>query len=587
MVSGGLWPRIGLGPKVHSSRGKDARAGQPSSRWYRHLHHSVHGCSRLIYSEILDDEKKNTAAGFWTRAGAFSTGIGVSVDAVMTDTGACYRSRDFRRALEDGLRHKRTRSRRGAELPIDSIPHRQDPTKALRRMTTPPYTLQSFVRLAESDNRRGNDLSRQDRGVRRATRQLSNRRKQYLRDVPRYPTGSTARAQLRETYREDRGKLRKARDEAVEDALQTALSKFDKHVEEDSFELQLARGSVVKGKQTYKISRDLSITFPAKEAGKQLHHLSHVDHQSRNSIIRALQSALERPYPHAILKTDIKNFFESIPHDNLKTIITQAGLDSLSYSIVTTLLDEYNQLTNSASGLPRGVGLSSHLAESYLTDFDISIKSRPGVIFYARYVDDLIMVLEDESILTTLKQHIKTELADKGLQINKRKTLEIVSDEHGNYPTGTTVNYLGYQFKRANNTLATGLTQQRRARRENRLKIAFKAWLESKPSQIHPNHGHNGLLLNRVRYLAGNTKLLNSKANVAIGLYFSNSSLDREAEELKELDKLLRTLVILHRSKMTQKLHKRLKAISFVDMFSERTFLRLSPKSIEKIVKIW
>lgn len=114
--NGGGWRAHGRGSgqdrKVQSSRGKAARAGQPSSRGYRYLHHAVDDYSRLVYSEILNDEKKHTAAGFWKRANRFFTSISVAIEAVMTDNGACYRSADSQQALGDGVRHKRTRPRR-------------------------------------------------------------------------------------------------------------------------------------------------------------------------------------------------------------------------------------------------------------------------------------------------------------------------------------------------------------------------------------------------------------------------------------------------------------------------------------------
>lgn len=64
--------------------------------------------SRVAYSEILDDERKETAAGFWTRANAFFAGIGVTVAAVMTDNGSCYRSHAFADALGETIKHKGT-----------------------------------------------------------------------------------------------------------------------------------------------------------------------------------------------------------------------------------------------------------------------------------------------------------------------------------------------------------------------------------------------------------------------------------------------------------------------------------------------
>lgn len=78
-------------------------------RGYAYLHHAVDDYSRLTYSEILADERKETAAGYWERACGFFAGAGVRVTAVMTDNGACYRSRAFEAALGDGVKHRFTR----------------------------------------------------------------------------------------------------------------------------------------------------------------------------------------------------------------------------------------------------------------------------------------------------------------------------------------------------------------------------------------------------------------------------------------------------------------------------------------------
>jgi transposase InsO family protein len=75
---------------------------------YSFLHHAVDDYSRMAYSEQLGDERKETAAGFWRRAEAFFATAGITVTAVMTDNGACYRSRDFAAALGT-IQHRWTR----------------------------------------------------------------------------------------------------------------------------------------------------------------------------------------------------------------------------------------------------------------------------------------------------------------------------------------------------------------------------------------------------------------------------------------------------------------------------------------------
>ncbi|MBH0116138.1 IS481 family transposase [Salinibacterium sp. NG253] len=72
--------------------------GRPG-RGYSCLHSAVDDHSRLAYSELLSDESKETAAEFWLRANAFFAAASITVTAVMTDSGACYRSRNFAAAL--------------------------------------------------------------------------------------------------------------------------------------------------------------------------------------------------------------------------------------------------------------------------------------------------------------------------------------------------------------------------------------------------------------------------------------------------------------------------------------------------------
>ena len=76
---------------------------------YAYLHNAVDDHSRLAYVEIHTDEKKETAAGFWTRANAYFASCGITVARVLTDNGACYRSRLFSQALGPAITHKRTR----------------------------------------------------------------------------------------------------------------------------------------------------------------------------------------------------------------------------------------------------------------------------------------------------------------------------------------------------------------------------------------------------------------------------------------------------------------------------------------------
>ncbi len=110
---GGGWRVFGRGSaqdrRAGGHRDRAARAGAASSRGYVYLHHAVDDHSRLAYSEILPDERKETAAAFWKRASAFFAAHGITVKAVLTDNGACYRSRLWAKTLGKRVKHRRTR----------------------------------------------------------------------------------------------------------------------------------------------------------------------------------------------------------------------------------------------------------------------------------------------------------------------------------------------------------------------------------------------------------------------------------------------------------------------------------------------
>ncbi len=88
------------------------RTGQSKSRGvgWEFVHVSIDDASRIAFSQILPDEKKESAVAFLRAAVAYYASLGVTVARVMTDNGACYKAHAFRDACRDlGLRHIRTR----------------------------------------------------------------------------------------------------------------------------------------------------------------------------------------------------------------------------------------------------------------------------------------------------------------------------------------------------------------------------------------------------------------------------------------------------------------------------------------------
>lgn len=88
------------------------RTGQSNSRGvgWEFVHVAIDDASRIAFSQILGDEKKQSAVAFLTAAVAYYASLGVTVSRVMTDNGSCYRSKAFATACRKfGLKHVRTR----------------------------------------------------------------------------------------------------------------------------------------------------------------------------------------------------------------------------------------------------------------------------------------------------------------------------------------------------------------------------------------------------------------------------------------------------------------------------------------------
>ena len=109
--AGGGWRMLGRSAGNRNAQadktGMTNKYRQPL-RGYHFLHTAIDAHSRLAYSELLTDERKETAAAFWIRANTWFAECGITVRKVLTDNGACYRSHAFGDAIGD-IEHRRTR----------------------------------------------------------------------------------------------------------------------------------------------------------------------------------------------------------------------------------------------------------------------------------------------------------------------------------------------------------------------------------------------------------------------------------------------------------------------------------------------
>src|ERR1700756_263989 len=77
---------------------------------WEYVHVCIDDASRIAFSQVMKTEKKGCAVAFLKAAVAYYVSLGVTVERVMTDNGACYKSIAFQKACKRlGLKHIRTR----------------------------------------------------------------------------------------------------------------------------------------------------------------------------------------------------------------------------------------------------------------------------------------------------------------------------------------------------------------------------------------------------------------------------------------------------------------------------------------------
>jgi transposase InsO family protein len=90
--------------KQSSPRGRGEGAG------WEFVHVCIDDASRIAFSQVLSNEKKQSAVAFLHAAIDYYRSLGITVTRVMTDNGSCYKSFVFREACKTlGLKHIRTK----------------------------------------------------------------------------------------------------------------------------------------------------------------------------------------------------------------------------------------------------------------------------------------------------------------------------------------------------------------------------------------------------------------------------------------------------------------------------------------------
>ncbi|KQV35775.1 MULTISPECIES: antiviral reverse transcriptase Drt3a [unclassified Rhizobium] len=440
------------------------------------------------------------------------------------------------------------------------------------------FTAENFRRTYDAENRKGVDLAARyfptlepfTFAVRDKIQEVRN-----LRKIEATLAAADFETQLM-ALKAELAELKTAKSSAV-DAIMDEMSQ---KVLKPSFKIELSQKNGPKGKPVFCIDAEPETFFVIKQLQFNVHRIYGVKQANRHDLVCQLRDMLGSKFPFELVRTDISSFYESIDR---KRLVEKLDRDQLlspaSKKYIKQVLDSYGNISGTATGVPRGVGISAYLAELYLRPVDNAIRAIPGLVLYCRYVDDIVAVFARPpagKILGSFKDLIIAIFGDNSLTHNAAKTSEfkLVDNDAKKFE------YLGYRFHLKPGQFEISPSAAKVAKYRARMNAVFAEYWREKP--VNPK-GAFRKLIGRVKFLTGNTRLSNSKSRAATGIYFNNSIVT-DLSSFKLLDKRLKTRIA--ELKRTS-LQKQLKKLKFTTGFEQRRYHNFSTRELQMIVRVW
>lgn len=243
------------------------------------------------------------------------------------------------------------------------------------------------------------------------------------------------------------------------------ILQYERHVEENIFELH---HKLVTGQYQHGAYEPFIICDPKQ---RLIHKATVGDRLIHQAIVSAIEPSFERQFiydsyscrkgkgTHAgvarlqrflrsashnnsqtvyALKCDVKQFFASMNHDILRSLIKVYVQDVQVLGLLDAVIDSLS--TAPGKGIPLGNITSQLFANIYLHELDWYVKQTLKVPHYLRYCDDFIIVSRDRDYLLNLIPQLTLFLKDKLLLQLHPDKIDLRSWNQG-------IDFLGYVVK--------------------------------------------------------------------------------------------------------------------------------------------
>ncbi|MEG3060224.1 MAG: antiviral reverse transcriptase Drt3a [Comamonas sp.] len=441
------------------------------------------------------------------------------------------------------------------------------------------FSIKNLNKLLNEDHEKGGDLEERyipDAYVLRTHIYELKKSKSLVRYKHR--TGVLT-AQFYEHRTSRLNKVIKGRKESHSTLVDTVLQGISSQILSKNFRVELnVLPAPIRNKTVYGVGRDLAQILAIRFVQEILKDVYHVEMPPRDILVAQVKSLAMDGAPKFILRADVESFYESVQHkDLLESIHQSPKLSVLVKRIITRLLSDYLELSNADRGLPRGIGISAYLSEIYLAYIDTKVRSHNEIFYYARYVDDMIMMFapEKKDAVNEYLTSFGELLAKKGLSLNnKTQALSLMDEQRGKFT------YLGYEFDVSSSSRGVRMSTTKLKKYRERIEKSFKDY-HAKVAFIPQKAARE--LITRSLFLTGNMRLFNRKSNAFIGIYYSNKHIT-DISQLRGLDSLFAAKINLLTDAA---LKRKLSRFSFENGFSKKEFRNFSTKKLSEISRGW
>lgn len=396
---------------------------------------------------------------------------------------------------------------------------------------------------------------------------------------------------------------------------QDFLKSIENAIAKDEFSFEGLRWHSIRRKRALSTS-SLEDTLVIRKINDNLRRAYGLRQPNRTTLIKTTKQALKETTPKTVVRLDLRQCFESICRQTLlRKIKVEARLSTQTTALLDKIFEQASRKLGRPApmGIPRGMNISTSLAEIKLRDLDRDLRVMPGVYLYLRYVDDILIfsTAPPDAILDRSRKVVRTH----GLRLNERKSeafrVACICENtcpHQNQcpclkecicPSKSedrhSLEYLGYKltFSKYNNQKKTSndvfclLSDRKSQRLKTRLVQTFR---DCRRTQDW------ALLEDRIRYLASNQRVAWSPGRRGLfnGLSYTHSEYDPPNDyegtgSLKELDQFYRMQLrlMVNLIGVTPPNLQILESLTFTSGFKHHRRTKFSGKRVKQIQSCW